>query len=104
MTREELVAWFIVNACPDHHIRGGAGQVRAFHTAGRILARHPELARDGLCTAVVCGELEHVRRILAERPAAAREGCGPKGATDFEQHLDVPDARIGADPKWPPLL
>src|SRR5262245_30754997 len=103
-TRDELVAWFIVNACPDHHIRGGPGHLRALHTARRILERHPEVARADLSTAVVCGDLAEVRRILAERPAAANEGCGPKGATALEQALPVPDPTIGAEPKWTPLL
>src|SRR5262245_51714843 len=104
MTRDEQIAWFVVNACPDHHIRGGPGHVRALHTAGRILERHPELAHDGLCTAVVSGDLAEVRRILSRRPAAATEGCGPKGETDLGQQLPVPDPTIGADPKWSPLL
>jgi ankyrin repeat protein len=69
----ERVAWFIENACPDHHVRGGPDHVMARHTAMRILSRHPEIARDSLYTAVICGELGEVERILAERPQAASE-------------------------------
>jgi hypothetical protein len=69
----ERVAWFIENACPDHHVRGGPDHVMARHTAMRILSRHPEIARDSICTAVICGELAEVERILAERPRAASE-------------------------------
>jgi ankyrin repeat protein len=69
----ELVTWFIENACPDHHVRGGPDHVMARHTALIILNRHPEIARDSLCTAVICGELEEVERILFERPRAASE-------------------------------
>jgi ankyrin repeat protein len=46
--------------------------------AGRLLAQHPEIARDSLYTAVVGGDLEEVERILAERPEAAREKGGPR--------------------------
>jgi hypothetical protein len=30
----------------------------ALHAAERILRRHPEIARDSIYTAVVCGDLE----------------------------------------------
>lgn len=39
----------------------------------RILERYPEIARDNIHTAVVCGDLEEVERLLAERPQAASE-------------------------------
>jgi ankyrin repeat protein len=75
----ERVAAFLRNACPDHEIRGGPAHVIARHAAERILHQHPELARDSLYTAVVCGELEEVERLLRERPRAACEPGGPKG-------------------------
>jgi ankyrin repeat protein len=75
----ERVAWFLENACPDHHVRGGPDHVMARHTAMRILSRHPEIARDSLYTAVVCGELAEVERILSERPQAA---CEKSSTTD----------------------
>lgn len=75
----ERVAWFIHNACPDHHVRGAPARTSAWHTAGRLLRRHPELARDGIHTAVACGELAEVERLLAERPRLAVERGGPKG-------------------------
>jgi len=52
--------------------------------AQRHLIHHPEIAKDSLYTAVVCGEVTEVGRILAERPAAANEAGGARG--------------------WPPLL
>jgi len=73
------VAWFIGNACPDHHVRGGRAHVRAVHTALRILERYPDVAHDSLCTAIVCGDVEAVQRALVERPEAANEKAGPKG-------------------------
>ena len=38
----ERVAWFIENACPDHHVRGRPAHLRALHTAQRLLQRYPE--------------------------------------------------------------
>ena len=47
-TRDELVARFLYNACPDHHVRGRTAHVNAWATTERLLARHPELVRDSL--------------------------------------------------------
>ena len=77
----ELVATFLEFACWDHHVHG-KGDHRMYDCAAqRILAQHPELARDSLYTAVVCGELEEVERILTERPEAACEPGGSRGWT-----------------------
>jgi len=100
----DRVDWFLENACPDHHVRGGRAHVRARHTALRILARYPEIAHDSLSTAVVCGDRAAVERILAERPAAAsekRSASGPErsgvgGETDLDEDL--------APKRWEPLL
>ena len=75
----ERVAWFIHNACPDHHVRGAPDRLSAWHTAGRLLRRHPELARDSLYTAVTCGDLAEVARLLARDPGLANAKGGPKG-------------------------
>ena len=72
-SRAQLVDWFLENACPDHHVRGGPAHVMARHTAMRLLDRYPEIARDNFFTAVVCGNLVEVQRVLAERPEAASE-------------------------------
>jgi len=77
--RTERVAWFIENACPDHHIRGRPAHVRALHTAQRLLQRYPEIATDSFYTAIVCGDVERVENALAERPERASEKGGPKG-------------------------
>ena len=73
------VGWFIRNACPDHHVRGGPAHVRAVHTAVRVLEHFPAVASHSLYTSIVCGDLEAVERMLAERPAAATQKGGPKG-------------------------
>ena len=75
----ERVAWFIRNACPDHHVRSRAAHVSVLHTAHRLLERHPEMARDSFYTAIVCGDVERVERELAEQPEKASEKGGPKG-------------------------
>jgi ankyrin repeat protein len=77
--RTDLDAWFLEHACPDHHVRGGPAHVMALHTAARILTRNPEVARHSLYTAIVCGDLEEVTRILTEQPQAATGTGGPKG-------------------------
>jgi len=46
--------------------------------AERIRARHPELARANLHTAVLCGELEHVERWLRDDPDAVARKAGPQ--------------------------
>jgi ankyrin repeat protein len=76
---DERIAWFMTNACPDHHIRGRPAHVRALHIAHRLLERHPDIAHDSFYTAIVCGDVERVEHELAERPAMASEKGGPKG-------------------------
>jgi ankyrin repeat protein len=82
-THEERLAAFLRMACLDWAV---GGPERRMHTqaAGRLLKRHPELARAHFLTAVVCGDLDEVERVLAVRPAAAVEAGGARG--------------------WPPLL
>ncbi len=46
--------------------------------AERIRVLHPELATRSIHTAVVCGELEHVRRLLARDPALVHAKGGPQ--------------------------
>ena len=100
----QLVARFLECACPDHHVRGGPAHVMARNAAMRLLRRHPEIARDSLYTAVVCGDLDFVERVLADRPAAAStkssatsiDRAGPGGSGDLFKDIG---------PKgWEPLL
>ena len=73
-----VVAQFLANACPDHHVRDGGCHWAVRGTAENMLRRMPELATENLFTAIVCGEIAEVERILRERPAAATEAGGPK--------------------------
>ncbi len=103
-SRDEIVNWFFENACPDHHVRGPSANTMALHTAMRILEQHPEIANDSIYSAVVCGNVDLVRRVLAQRPSAAVERSsdtpadrsGPGGAGDLFKDIG---------PKgWDPLL
>ena len=100
-THAQLVSRFLEYACPDHHVRGRPAHRIARHAAMRILQQNPEIAHDSIYTAVVCGEIEDVERILREHPglakakhaAAGPDRSGPGGQYDF----------LG-DKEWEPLL
>ena len=75
------VASFLQMACWDHHEHGKGDHRMYDRAAQRLLTHYPELARHNLYTAIVCGNLDEVRRIVTERPAAAREPGGSRGWT-----------------------
>ena len=79
----ERTAAFLRMACLDWAV-GGPDRARHAHAATRLLARYPDIASAGIWTAVVCGEVGEVERLLAANPAAASQKGGPRG--------------------WPPLL
>jgi ankyrin repeat protein len=103
-SHDKLVARFLQNACPDHHVRGAPAHVIALDTADRLLRQHPEIARDSLYTAIVCGDLPEVERIIRERPqASTQKRSGPDHdharAGEFEDiFADI------APTSWQPLL
>jgi len=77
-SRTGLVNSFLEYACADPILANGpADHASRSQAALRILRRYPEIARDSIHTAVVCGDLEEVERALAERPEAASEPGGP---------------------------
>src|SRR6266849_4187320 len=78
---DELLETFLQSACWDHHVHGTADHRMYDRAAQRILAQHPEIAHYSIYTAIVCGELTEVERIVRERPEAARESGGPRGWT-----------------------
>ncbi len=80
-THAERVATFLEFACWDHHVHGRGDHRMHDRAAARLLEQHPEIVCDSIYTAAVCGELEEVHRILAERPAAACESGGARGWT-----------------------
>lgn len=103
-SRDALVARFLSNACPDHHVRGGPSHIVARQTANSLLAQYPDLATDSIYTAVVCGELAAVDAILAHDPDAARRLGGPKGSAEAQGERFIIEATGAAHPRWEPLL
>jgi hypothetical protein len=79
--RADVVAAFLEFACWDHHIHGQGDHRRANLAAQRLLAQHPDIARDSMYTAVVCGDIDEVRRRITAREESAREPGGPRGWT-----------------------
>jgi uncharacterized protein len=103
-SREELVARFLTNACPDHHVRGGWAHAVARDTAMRLLEQHPDIARENIYTAVVCGDVDEVRRILAEHPEAAKQKGGPKGSAGAAGTSFLVEPLPHTPPFWEPIL
>jgi uncharacterized protein len=75
----EWVARFLTFACWDHRVHGKGDHRMHDRAAQRLLSQHSRIAHDSLYTAVVCGDLREVERILAERPEAASEPGGARG-------------------------
>lgn len=91
----ELVNLFLENACADPLLANGpAAHLRRSHTAHRILKHHPEIARENIHTAVVCGDIREVDRILSTQPAAATEPGGPQRRRHLKEREKL----------WTPLL
>jgi uncharacterized protein len=88
--RAALVGRFLEQACPDWRV-GGPRQAMAHNAALRILQRYPDLARENIYTAVVCGEIEEVQRILRDHPERARAKGGPR---NWEPLLYLCDGRL----------
>ncbi len=94
-THAERVNRFLEHVCADPILANGpAAHAGRALTALRMLQRYPEITRANIHTAVVCGDLEEVERILAERPEAATEPGGPLRRRD----------RRELEKLWTPLL
>lgn len=90
-----LVNLFLEYACADPILNNGpAAHARRERAALRILTRHPEIARFNIHTAVVCGDLEEVERILKRHPEAAVEAGGPQRRRHLPEREKL----------WTPLL
>ncbi|HEX4566089.1 MAG TPA: ankyrin repeat domain-containing protein, partial [Vicinamibacterales bacterium] len=72
------VAMFLESACWDHHVHGKGDHRMYDRAAQRLLAEDPTIATNSVYTAVVSGEIDTVRRILADRPEAAAEAGGAR--------------------------
>ena len=93
--RPELVDQFLEYACADPILNNGpAAHLRRERAAVRILNRYPEIAHANIHTAVVCGALEEVERILKDHPKAAIEPGGPQRRRHLSRNEKL----------WTPLL
>jgi ankyrin repeat protein len=79
--RADRVAAFLQVACWDHHVHGKAVHRMHARSAQRLLASDPWIAREQLVTAIVCGELDEVRRVVADAPESARTASGSRNWT-----------------------
>jgi ankyrin repeat protein len=77
--RVEKVNGFVRAACWDHHLHGRSVHRMHDRAAQRLVARDPWMAHESLETAIVCGEVDEVRRILTADPAAATRTTGVRG-------------------------
>ena len=77
----DVIAAFLEFACWDHHVHGKGDHRRADSAAQRLLAQHPQIARDSIYTAIVCGNVDDVRRRVAADVRVARDAGGPRGWT-----------------------
>jgi hypothetical protein len=76
----DLVTRFLEYACPDHHVRGLPAHRMMQDAAMRLLELNPDISRADIYTAVVCGEIQEVERLLQEQPQLAstkRASSGP---------------------------
>jgi ankyrin repeat protein len=79
--RAERVVLFLQAACWDHTVHGKGDHRMHDRAAQRMLAHDAALARESLYTAIVCGEIEEVERLLAVRPESAGQTGGPRAWT-----------------------
>jgi uncharacterized protein len=85
LSHAERVTEFLEKACLNYGVRPGTAAWDPGFTdrparrqrAALILARFPEVGQDSIHTAVVCGDLAGVQRLLSERPEAASQRGGP---------------------------
>jgi ankyrin repeat protein len=76
--RATRIATFLEDACWDHHVHGRGRYAMAEASAMRALARAPDIARAELYTAIVCGEIDEMRRILDAQPDLVNAKGGPR--------------------------
>jgi uncharacterized protein len=81
LQRAERIVTFLRSACWDHEVHGKGSHRIHDHAAQRLLAQDPSIARDSICTAIVCGDHQEVARIVAARAERARLSGGERGWT-----------------------
>lgn len=81
LRRAERVVSFLQFACWANEPHGKGDHRLHDQAAQRMLAQDPAIATENLYTAIVCGEVEVVRRALARDPDSARKAGGGRGWT-----------------------
>ena len=85
----ERVTLFLEKAAIRYNVAPGSGQWNTYEPdkplrgelAARLLARHPEIARDSIHTAVAAHDIQAVLGFLAMNPTLANHPGGPDGWT-----------------------
>ena len=72
------VAKLLDLACWDHRTHGRIDFAAREAAAVTLLRKYPELARNDLYTAIVCGDLEDVQRIIDTHPDAVHKKGGSR--------------------------
>lgn len=93
---KEAPAGLLRMACLDWCVGGPQRSIQT-NAAGRLLSRHPEVAGEDIYTAVVCGELDQVRRLLVTEPSLASAAGGPRA---WPPLLYLCSARLPEAGKW----
>ena len=97
--RAALIARFLEQACPDWRV-GGPSQGMAHNAALRTFRRDPNISHEDIYTAVVCGDLDDVERILRDHPESASRKGGPRNWEPLlylcASRLPIPAARENA--------
>jgi ankyrin repeat protein len=81
LKRAERIVAFLQFACWANEPHGKGDHRLHDRAAQRMLAQDPAIATDNLYTAIVCGEIDVVRRTLAADPGSARRAGGGRGWT-----------------------
>src|SRR5688572_4403992 len=85
----ELVTLFLEKSANRYNVAPGSARWNTYEPdtparpelAARLLARHPEIARDSIHTAVAAHDIDAVRDFLAKDPSLANRLGGPDGWT-----------------------
>ena len=76
---DAAAAQFLEFACWDHRTHGRGDFAMHEAAAMRLLERTPAIATHSLETAIACGDLDRVRRVLAADPALINRKIGARG-------------------------
>ena len=85
-------------------VRGGWAHAVARDTAMRLLEQHPDIARENIYTAVVCGDVDEVRTCQSRNDAGTCFGTQTCGASGWSQCNAVSPGAVETQIHLPLLL